>query len=73
MRPTLIAGILLVVLGVVMLISGRFGNERAVLKVGDVTVSASERPSSPAPWVSGLIVAAGAILVVSAARRRRAA
>jgi hypothetical protein len=73
MRPTLIAGILLVVLGVVVLVSGRFGNQRDVLKVGDITVSASERPAGPAPWVSGLIIAAGAILVVSASRRRRAA
>ncbi len=73
MRPTLIAGILLVTLGVVVLISGRFGNERAVLKVGDLTVSATERPSSPTPWVSGLIIGAGAVLVVSASRRRRTA
>jgi hypothetical protein len=69
MRGRRIIGILFVILGAVVLIGGgRFTTRREVLKVGDVSLSATERRSVPA-WAGALAIGVGVILVLSALRR----
>ena len=68
MRASGIIGILVIVLAVVVLLGGSFGTRRDVLQVGDLKVTASQRQSFP-PWVSGLAIIAGVVLVVSGRRQ----
>lgn len=52
MRPSLIAGIALIVLGVFLLVrGGSFTTQKDVVKVGDVKLTADEKQSIP-PWVA---------------------
>jgi hypothetical protein len=70
MRPLVIAGLVLLGLGVFVLVrGGSFTTRRDVLEVGDVKVTASERQSLP-PWVGGVALLAGAGLLVAGARKR---
>jgi hypothetical protein len=70
MRERLIAGIVLVVLGAYVLLQGvSFSSRRDVLKVGDVKLTATEERSVP-PWVGGVALVAGLVLIVTGARRR---
>ncbi len=72
MRPMLIAGVLLLVLGAfVLLRGGSFTTRQDVLKVGDVKITADEQQSIPA-WVGGLALLAGLGLVVAGAQKGRA-
>jgi hypothetical protein len=68
-----IAGIVLMVFGVLALIYGgiNYNKDRTVLKVGSMSVTATEHKSIPVPAVAGaaVLVAGAAILVVG---RRRA-
>jgi hypothetical protein len=69
MRPIILAGIVLLCLGVFFLIrGGTFTTRRDVLKVGDVKVTADEQQSIP-PWAGWVVVAAGVGCVVAGARR----
>jgi hypothetical protein len=67
-----IAGIVLMVFGVLALIYGgiNYNKDRTVLKVGSMSVTATEHKSIPVPAVAGaaVLVAGAAILVVG--RRR---
>jgi len=70
MRPTLIAGIALILLSAFLLVrGGTFTTQKDVVKVGDVKLTADEKQSIP-PWVPGLGIVAGAALVVGGIRRR---
>ncbi len=69
MRASGIVGILVIVLAVVVLLGGSFGTRRDVLQVGDLKVTASQRQSVP-PWVSGLAIIAGVVLVISGRRQK---
>jgi len=72
MRPTLIVGVLLILLGIFALVSRaiEYKTEHDVIKLGDVRVTAKETkqiPLSPILGVAG--IAAGAVLVASSRKR----
>jgi len=70
MRSSLIAGIVLLVLGAFVLLRGAsFTSRRDVLKVGDVKVTADEKQSIP-PWVGWAAVVAGVVIIGVGARQR---
>jgi hypothetical protein len=70
MRPSLIAGIALIVLGIVLLVrGGSFTTDKEVVKVGDVKVTAPDKQSIP-PWVAYLGIAAGAGIILAGSRKR---
>ncbi len=70
MRPTILAGIALIVIGSFLFIrGGTFTTRRDVVKIGDLKISADEQ-HPVAPWIAGAAVAGGAILVLAGARRR---
>jgi len=69
MRPIIIAGLMLLGLGAVALLLGASFPRRDVYKVGEVTVIANDqRPLRP--WVGGVVLLAGAGLLVAGARKR---
>ncbi|HEX9630973.1 MAG TPA: hypothetical protein VGA02_00810 [Gemmatimonadales bacterium] len=71
MKPQVIAGIVLVVLGALVLFTGglSFGSQRSVMRVGDVEVSAEEQRVIPA-WVGGVAIVGGLLLVGTGVRKR---
>jgi hypothetical protein len=65
-----IAGIALIIAGAfVFLRGGSFTSRRNVLNVGGMTVTAEEQHPIR-PWVAGLALVAGVVLVVSGTRRK---
>ena len=72
MRPLIIAGVLLAVLGSFIVFRGgfSFGTQRTVISVGDLEVSAEEGRTIP-PWVGGVAIVGGVLLVGSALLNRR--
>jgi hypothetical protein len=69
MRPTTIAGILLLALGAFILFRGlSYTSNRSVLKVGEFQASVEERRTVP-DWAGGLIAVAGIGLLVAGRRR----
>ena len=57
-------------LGAFVLLRGAsFTSRRNVLQVGDLKVSATERQSIP-PWVGGVALLGGLVLIVAGARKR---
>ena len=69
MRPATIVGIVLLALGGFILFRGlSYTGTRSVLKVGDFQASVEERRTVPA-WAGGLIVVAGAALLLAGRRR----
>lgn len=69
MRPTFIAGIVLLALGAFVLVRGAsFTSREDVLKVGDVKVTADSRRSIP-PWIGGAAMVLGVVVIVAGARR----
>ena len=70
MRPLAIAGLLLLVPGGFVLFRGlSFTSQKSVLKVGDFQASVEEHRTVP-PWVGGLLVAGGILLIAGGSRRR---
>jgi len=70
MRQSLIAGIVLVCLGLFVLLRGAsFTSKRDVLEVGEVKITADQKQSIP-PWAGGAAVVVGAVLIVAGARKR---
>lgn len=70
MRPFIIAGIVLLGLGLVLLVrGGTFTSRRDVLKVGDVKVTANEQQSIP-PWAGWVVVTAGLVCVLAGTRQK---
>ena len=72
MKPTVIAGIVLVGLGAFVLVKGlSYGSQSNVLKVGDVQVTAEEQRMVPT-WVGGVAVVGGLVLIGVGVGRGRA-
>jgi uncharacterized membrane protein len=69
MKASLIAGIILVVIGIIITARGlSYHSSHDVVKVGDIKASVEERRSIP-PWVGGLVIVGGAALIYFGARR----
>lgn len=70
MKPSLIAGILLLVVGAFILVrGGSFTTRENVLSVGDLQVSAEERQTIPS-WVGAGALVAGVVVIVAGMRKR---
>jgi len=73
MKPLAIAGILLAVLGAVIVFRGlSYGSQRNTMRVGDLQVSAEQQRAIP-PWVGGVAIVGGVLLVAAGMRGRRGA
>ena len=71
MKPQVIAGIVLIVLGAFIVFRGlSYGSERSVVRVGDMQVSAEGQRTIPA-WVGGVAIVGGVLLAGSGMRTRR--
>ena len=70
MRPAGIVGVVLVIFGALVLLSGgSFTTRRNVLKIGDLKVSADEQQAIPG-WAGALSIIAGIVLVVTGSKKR---
>jgi uncharacterized membrane protein len=69
MRIPMLAGALLIVVGAFLLFSGSFTSHRSVLDVGGLTVTAEEQ-HPVRPWIAGVVLVAGLVLVVTDLRRK---
>jgi uncharacterized cupredoxin-like copper-binding protein len=70
MKPPLIVGILLAVLGAFIVFRGlSYGSERSVIQVGDMKASVDARRSVPT-WVGGVAIAGGVLLISAGLHRR---
>ncbi len=69
MRASVWLGIALIVAGVAVYLRGGITTKEDVIDVGPLTVSKSERQSIP-PWIAGLAVGAGVLLVASGMRQK---
>jgi len=73
MKLSLIAGIVIAGLGMFILLRGlNYGSQRSVMRIGDIQASVSESRPVP-PWVGGLAIAGGLVLIGTAVRGRRRA
>ena len=71
MKPQVIAGILLVVLGAFIVFRGMsYGSEHSVIQVGDMKASVDARRSVPT-WVGGVAIVGGVLLIGAGVRRRQ--
>jgi hypothetical protein len=73
MKPIVIVGIILAVLGAVVLFTGGLGyaSHRSMMSVGDLHVSAEQQRVVP-PWVGGVAIVGGLLLVGAGVRERSA-
>jgi uncharacterized membrane protein HdeD (DUF308 family) len=73
MRASVIAGIALIVFGVLALAYGGFSftREKEVLDLGPIEATAEERETIPLPPVLGAAAVVGGIVLVIAGSRRR--
>lgn len=63
MKPTVIAGIVIAVLGAIVLIRGlTYSSESNVVQVGDIKLTAQERHTVPT-WVGGVALVGGLLLI----------
>lgn len=69
MRANVWVGIALIVAGVVVYLRGGITRKEEVVDVGPLTISKSERQQIP-PWIAGLAVGAGVLLVASGMRAK---
>jgi len=70
MKPSLLVGIVLVLLGGFVLVRGlSYSSDRAVLKVGDLKASVEEKRTVPT-WVGALAIVGGLALVIAGSRRK---
>ena len=71
MKPLAIAGIVLAALGAFILLKGlNYESSRSVMKGGDLKISAQEERAIP-PWVGGVAVVGGVVLLGVGIMRRR--
>jgi hypothetical protein len=68
MRPSVMLGIALIVIGGTVFLRG-LSAPRTNITVGDLSVSAEER-STTTPWLVGIALLAGVVLVTSGTRRK---
>jgi len=73
MKPLMILGIVLIVLGVVGLTVQGFSytTREKVIDIGDVEITAETRKTVPVPLVAGGLALAGGIVAVLVASRKR--
>ncbi len=70
MKPQLIVGILLMVLGAFIVFRGlNYGSQQSVIQVGDVRASVEARRTIPT-WVGAVAIVGGALLVGAGLQRR---
>jgi hypothetical protein len=69
MRASVWVGIALIVAGIVVFVRGGITRKETVVDVGPLEVSTSERQEIP-PWISGVVVAAGVLLVAAGMRQK---
>ena len=69
MRASVWVGIALIVAGVVVYLRGGITRKKEVLDVGPLEVSTTEREQIP-PWIAGLVVAGGVVLVAAGMRQK---
>ena len=69
MRASVWAGIALIVVGVAVYLRGGFTKREEVVDVGPLSVSTEERQSVP-PWIAGIAVVAGVVLVATGLRQK---
>jgi hypothetical protein len=73
MKAMLIAGVVLVVLGLFILIRGlNYDSRRSVVRVGGIEASVEERRAVPM-WVGGVVLLSGLILAGVGLRGKNAA
>ncbi len=69
MKPHVVAGIVLVALGVFIVLRGlSYGSGRSVVRVGDFQASVEEQRAIPT-WVGGAAIVGGLLLVGAGVRR----
>lgn len=70
MRGTLIAGVVLAVLGGFVVIKGlSYTREQSVFKLGDFEAKVQQERRLP-EWIGGLALGAGLVLIVTGLRKR---
>jgi hypothetical protein len=72
MKPLVIVGILLVVIGAVGLAYGgiSYTKEKTVVDIGPIKATADTRETIAIPtWLGGLVIAGGIALIVTGARK----
>jgi len=70
MKPQLIVGILLMVLGAFIVFRGlNYGSQQSVIQVGDMRASVEARRTIPT-WVGAVAIVGGALLVGAGLQRR---
>lgn len=70
MRGTLIAGVVLAVLGAFVVIKGlSYTSEESVFKLGGLEAKMQQKRRVP-EWVGGLALGAGLVLVITGLRKR---
>jgi drug/metabolite transporter (DMT)-like permease len=70
MKPQLIVGILILVLGAFIVFRGlNYGSQQSVIQVGDMRASVEARRTIPT-WVGAVAIVGGALLVGAGLQRR---
>lgn len=69
MKPLVLLGLVSIALGLFLLIRGFTVTERDQVDLGPISATV-ERQEPISPWIGGGLVALGAVLLVTAARRR---
>ena len=70
MKPSILAGIAMIAIGAFLYLrGGSFTTREDVIKVGDLKVSAEEKHSL-SPWIAGIAVVGGIVLIAAGARSR---
>ena len=70
MKPQVIIGILLAVLGAFIVFRDlSYGSQRSVIQVGDMRASVEARRTIPT-WIGGVAIVGGALLIGAGLRRR---
>ncbi len=70
MKPSLLIGIVLVLLGGFVLVRGlSYSSNRSVIKIGDFKASVEEKRSVPT-WAGALAIVGGLALVIAGSRRK---
>ncbi|HYB95249.1 MAG TPA: hypothetical protein VEC39_09770 [Vicinamibacterales bacterium] len=74
MKPSAIAGILLIVVGVIALIYGgiSYTSRETVIDIGPIHATADRERTLPLPPIAGVIAVAGGVALLVTANRRRA-
>ena len=70
MRPNMLAGVVVLVLGLFLVFrGGTFKEKHDVLKVGDLKITATEEKSIP-DWVGWVALVGGVALLLSGTRKK---